>query len=73
MSDRTVHGVSQSGWEIVRYDRAGKWYFESTKGRTRVTIDHAAKVAAVGTFHPGLPGGSRFDKKVREMRGGFGG
>ena len=29
MSDRTVH-VSYPGMEIVRYDRAGKWYLEPT-------------------------------------------
>lgn len=27
MSDRTVHAATEN-WEVVRYDRAGKWYVE---------------------------------------------
>jgi hypothetical protein len=67
-NDRTVHGVSDQ-WEIVRYDRAGKWYLEAADGRrVRVGVRHAARVAADGTFHPGLPGGQAFDRLVRERR-----
>jgi hypothetical protein len=34
VADRVVH-TSYSGMEIVRYDRAGKWYFEPTDSRLR--------------------------------------
>lgn len=65
--DRTVHGRSVAdAWEVVRYDRAGKWYIEHTDGRrVRVTVQHAATVAAAGAFFPRLPGGRVFDQMVR--------
>ncbi len=47
MSDRTVH-ASYPGMEIVRYDRAGKWYFEPTDSslpRQKVTVKQAADAA----------------------------
>jgi hypothetical protein len=47
MSDRTVH-ASYPGLEIVRYDRAGKWYFEPTQTslpRQQVTVGQAADAA----------------------------
>jgi hypothetical protein len=43
MSDRTVHAYTDE-WEIVRYDRAGKWYAEW------VGIE-AHPVFVVGTDH----------------------
>lgn len=32
MADRTVH-ASGVGFEVVRYDRAGRWYVEDARGR----------------------------------------
>lgn len=70
--DRTVHGMTMNytdPWQIVRYDRTGKWYLEHADGRrVRVGVRHAARVAATGVFTPGLPGGRVFDKLVREKR-----
>ena len=70
--DRTVHGRTMNytdPWDIVRYDRAGKWYLEHEDGRrVHVGVRHAARVAATGTFHPGLPGGKVFDSLVRAKR-----
>lgn len=70
--DRTVHGHSMwpsDPWDVVRYDRAGKWYIEHGDGRrVRVTVNHAAKVAARNHFNPGLPGGRTFDALVRKYR-----
>ncbi len=69
MSDRTVHGLSPRGWEIARYDRAGKWYLER-KGepRRRVGLDEATRLAAWGDFYPDRPGGTAFDSRVRKLR-----
>jgi hypothetical protein len=70
MADRTVH-ASYSGMEIVRYDRAGKWYLEPTDPtlqRRQVSIDQAvaaARLASEGNVFLGRPGGTAFDKKVR--------
>lgn len=71
-SDRTVHAQTPNGAEVVRYDRAGKWYFEhppvtGTK-RTALTLAQAVSLAvegyeAGGTVFPGRPGGSRFDEQ----------
>ena len=48
--DRTVHctivPVGGGRIEIVRYDRAGKWYREDGGNRTRITIAEAVSVAA---------------------------
>ena len=67
--DRTVHGHTMNGHEIVRYDRAGKWYVEPQDDkRLAVTVIHAASLAALGDFTPGLPGGKRFDALVRARR-----
>jgi len=72
-SDRTVH-ASYDGMEIVRYDRAGKWYLEPTDPtlrRQHVTVDAAARAArwgranANGTTTFGLHGGSTFDRLAR--------
>ncbi len=74
MSDRTVH-ASYPGMEIVRYDRAGKWYFEpldSSLPRQKVTVREAAHQAVWATEHFesagrifwDRKGGSRFDRLV---------
>lgn len=71
MSDRTVHAVCEDGREIVRYERAGKWYIEPKEGPRRpVTCAEAASVAAEawrgdGAVWLGRPGGGAFDRIVR--------
>jgi hypothetical protein len=73
MSDRTVH-ASYRGMEVVRYDRAGKWYLEPrdrTLKRQHVTLSEAVNAAiwgrkyGNGTFFLGLCGGTAFDAKVK--------
>lgn len=72
--DRTVH-ARYPGMEIVRYDRAGKWYLEPTHEiakRQRVTVDEAAKQAKWADEHGGsvalgLPGGATFDRMFRDQ------
>lgn len=68
--DRIIHAVCEDGREVVRYQRAGKWYIEPKEGARRlVTIGEAVEVAAVsrlggGSVYYGQPGGSRFDSAV---------
>jgi hypothetical protein len=67
-NDRRVHARTPAGNEVVRYDRAGKWYVESADlPREKLTIDQAVQMAlAPGTtINFGLSGGSRFDALVR--------
>lgn len=74
MADRTVH-ARYPGMEIVRYDRAGKWFFEPTNPmlkRQQVSIAHAAEQAVWasengGAIYFGLPGGKHFDSQVRKL------
>lgn len=69
VSDRTVHGLTANGQnEIVRYNRAGKWYVEPRDGgkRTHVGVVEAARLAAEGMSYPNLPGGQTFDRVVLE-------
>lgn len=76
MSDRTVHVtiVPASGdrIEIVRYDRAGKWYYEDRGRRRRLTLAEAVEFARVDRpaviWHEGRQGGKAFDAKVRKLR-----
>lgn len=80
--DRTVHADFRSGsplWqELVRYDRQGRWYFESIDpeqdepiSRERVkTVKDAAAIAVEiesegGTIYLDRPGGNHFDYIVR--------
>jgi hypothetical protein len=71
IDDRTVHARGCTGLEVVRYERAGKWYLEaSSHNRVSVTLAVAAERAADlskdgGEVFLGLPGGSRFDIIVR--------
>jgi hypothetical protein len=62
-ADRTVHGMTVEGYEIVRYDRAGKWYVEGNGYRTHVSVSKAATLATEpgGRVFLGLGGGGRFD------------
>jgi hypothetical protein len=67
--DRTVHATTLHGKQIVRYDRAGKWYLEDPPGRWRVRISLATAVCEAAQFgsyvYLGKPGGKRFDAAVR--------
>lgn len=76
MDDRRVHATllppRQPSIEIVRYERAGKWYWESDRLRKHLTIAEAAALVS-GDRYPvvwneGVPGGSRFDALVRQAR-----
>lgn len=75
MSDRTVHATYPFR-EIVRYDRAGKWYLEPThpgSKRLRMSVTQAAKLAvrrldSGGQVFFNRPGGQVFDKKVRDLK-----
>lgn len=85
--DRVVHASlvdSADGVvvEIVRYDRQGRWYKETSKhgGRTPAdrqrygTVHEAAQQALEieaqgGTIHIGRAGGKQFDAKVAGARG----
>lgn len=67
--DRTVHGTggaASHAWEVVRYDRSGKWVIEHTDcgSRRYVSLDVAAR--SCDRPRLGLPGGARFDAKMRE-------
>lgn len=71
MKDRRVHATYQ-GMDIVRYDRAGKWYLEPVDRslpRQKVTVKEAAAQALWGHEHGGsiylgLQGGTTFDRLV---------
>lgn len=78
MNDRRVH-ASAMGEEIVRYERAGKWYIELVPPsldaplRQQVPIREAVIRALElleqgGTIHFDVPGGNRFDARVRAVR-----
>ncbi len=76
MSDRTVH-ASYPGIDIVRYDRAGKWYLEPTNGtlrRQHVKVCDAAEAAVWGLARGdgevflGHHGGKTFDRLVSAHR-----
>lgn len=85
MSDdtRTVHAEivsTEFDWkvEIVRYDRAGKWYLEDTTNgktkRTAVTLSEAVDYfrrmrdssRLTSTHYGGRHGGSQFDGRLRK-------
>lgn len=76
-TDRTVHCtiVPATGGpriEIVRYDRAGKWWYESGDQRKPLTVTEAVEYASSTRpsviWHEGMPGGRRFDSLVRKAR-----
>lgn len=73
MADRTVHAIHPSGEQIVRYDRAGKWYIElvppsvDAPRRKHVGVREAARRARElreqgGEILVGLHGGQMFDR-----------
>lgn len=56
--------------EIVRYERAGKWYYESPVLRRQLALDEAVQfVEEESQVQFGVPGGSAFDRRVREKFG----
>lgn len=72
-ADRQVHAVLDDE-QIVRYDRAGKWFIEFSPPRMRparhVTVREAARRAVEmkeegGTIFFGRSGGGSFDRAVR--------
>jgi len=73
-ADRTVHGVTSRAWEVVRYERAGKWYTEpplnGDGSRLLLTVDDAAYLLSEpdAEWYEGKPGGARLDAKVRAAR-----
>jgi hypothetical protein len=73
--DRIVH-ASNDQVEVVRYDKAGKWYIEPldrSLPRQAVSVKDAAKHAVWlwyqgnGTVHFDRPGGAIFNRKVRAL------
>lgn len=73
--DRRVHLTADSyrrgRVEIVRYDRAGKWWAEYGDGtRQRLYLAGAVVFAKLpgSVWHRGLPGGRAFDAKVIQFR-----
>ena len=66
---RTVHASHELGMEIVRYDRAGKYYLE-WDGHPRHHLSFAAAVSIAThvsdwQINYGMMGGSRFDLACR--------
>lgn len=71
--DRTVHARCGDE-ELVRYDRAGKWFLEYRPARMRparqVSVGEAVRLALEMIERGGSvifrrPGGTTFDRKVR--------
>jgi len=72
-NDRTIHAVTEDGREIVRYNRAGKWWAEAPPDyRQRLSLREAARLATLrgSAVRLGLAGGSQFDAAVRDRLGG---
>ena len=68
-NDRVVHAFLKDGTEIVRYDRAGKWYAERwDTQRQRLTIKNAATMTLndpESHINFNMVGGTQFDRLVR--------
>ena len=68
--DRTVHAQGR-GFEVVRYNRAGRWYVEGSKDRRQANLDQAVREAVHlaasvgGAVRLRQPGGSAFDRQLR--------
>lgn len=68
--DRTVH-VTLRGAVVVRYNRAGRYFYEPKRGtRKRLTLAEAVKFALLpgAKWHENRPGGMRFDAEVRKAK-----
>lgn len=74
MSNRRVHARLREV-EVVRYDRAGKWYVEYGPlpyPRVRVGVQGAARTAVQlvrqgGRVYLDMPGGRTFDRIVTQL------
>lgn len=70
--DRTVHAVTAAGHEVVRYERAGKWFLESngSGGRQQLRVAVAAYAASRpdATWYVGRKGGEKFDALVAKEK-----
>lgn len=76
--NRRVHAVMSDGSELVRYDKAGKWYQEwphlisktGVRKRIAMTLGEVVNEAidAAQVFYE-KPGGASFDRRVRAARG----
>jgi uncharacterized protein YuzE len=75
-NDRRVH-AERGDEQLVRYDKAGKYYIEFVPARLRPCRQVTLKSAAInavrmeregGVIHLGLPGGSAFDRAVKKER-----
>lgn len=71
-SDRRVHAWTPDGAEVVRYERAGKWYLEHppATGKERTSLTLAGAVQHALAAHRGggrvflrRPGGGQFDTR----------
>lgn len=71
LPDRRVHAVFQDGGEIVRYDRAGKWWYERGDYRRQLSLNEAVQfVSDESQWNRGVPGGRTFDSRVaRKLEG----
>lgn len=71
--DRSVHARLADGSEVVRYDRAGKYFLESPDGsRERITLGKAVQHAFTARDNDGRvfldqPGGQSFDALFRRL------
>lgn len=71
-ADRTVHARTPVGNEIVRYGRAGKWFYEAAQGgRRRINLAEAVRLAAQpgARVYAGRSGGGAFDLAVKRAKG----
>ena len=73
MDDHRVHIRLRDGREIVRYDRAGKWYIEHPAPDNRrfwLKLADAVSWAAdpLAEVFLNLPGGVAFDRGVKRLR-----
>lgn len=71
--ERIVHGKTEDGWEIVRYDRAGKWYIENGKiipedERRQISVREAAELALKGTLYPRRYGGRALYAHIKKIQ-----
>lgn len=77
--DRTVYARGADGRQVVRYDRAGKWFIEwpadQLKAARKVTLrDAVAETVTIaseggGDVRWGLPGGQMFYAALRKALG----
>jgi hypothetical protein len=77
-TDRTVYARRKDGCEVVRYDRAGKWYLEWPRERMipaqHIALGRAIDEAAMaahegGHVYLGMPGGGTFDRTYNRVYG----